>query len=340
VVIYNYREDKTMPSTIIHNSKKYSLVEYENEKQLEDFAIINADYIFGKSSCFLSTKKRIGKSTGALSIPDGYLLDLSFHENPKLYYIEIELSIHSLSKHVVPQLAKFHSASENTKQKIKETVIEAINSNEEHKKRLRIFFDKSKKFENINQLVDYLVFKTEVEAIIIIDYKDEYIKEILSIIKVKTHVIEFNTFEKDGEYVFNFEAFQDDIIESDPVVNDLDLIDTIVVAAREEGFQSAFINENRWYAVRISEKIKDKIKFIAIYQKSPIKMITHYAEVENIEEFEGTGKYVLYFKEKGKELSNKLGLGLGDNRGFLQAPRYTTLQKIKTAKFATDLWKK
>ena len=35
-----------MPSTIIHNSKKYSLVEYENEKQLEDFAIINADYIF------------------------------------------------------------------------------------------------------------------------------------------------------------------------------------------------------------------------------------------------------------------------------------------------------
>jgi hypothetical protein len=329
-----------MPQTLIHNNKKYILVEYDNEKQLEDFVISNSDYIFGKSSCLLSTKKRIGKSTGIFTIPDGYLLDLSFHETPKLYYLEIELSGHSLGKHVIPQLAKFHSASENTKQKIKDTVIEAISSSEEHKKRLKNFFEKSKKFENINQLVDYLVFKTEVEAIIVIDYKDENINEILSIIKVKTHVIEFNTFELDGDYVFNFDAFQDDIIESDPIVNDLDLIDTIVVAAREEGFQSAFIKENRWYAVRISEKIKDKIKFIAIYQKSPIKMITHYAEIERIEEFEGTGKYALYFKEKGKELSNKLGLGQGDNRNPLQAPRYTTIQKIKTAKFATDLWKK
>jgi len=330
-----------MSYSLFHNSKKYNLIEYENEKQLENLISQNADNIFGKSSCLLMTKKRIGNNSNGIStIPDGYLLDLSLHEEPMLYYVEVELSKHSVTKHIIPQLSKFHAASANDKQSIMNTILESINLNSEYKSRIRRFLEKSKKFENINALINHLVIETPLEVIIVIDNKVESIEEVLNVLKVKTHIIEFNTYELEGDYIFNFEPFQNDILDSDPLANDLDLIDTIVVPAREDGFQNVFLNENRWYSLRISDKVKSKLKYIAAYQTSPVKKITHYAEIKSIDNFENSGKLVVTFKDKAKELTKPLELGPGNNSGFLQAPRYTVFSKILSSKYANDLWKK
>ena len=59
--------------------------------------------------------------------------------------------------------------------------------------------------------------------------------------------------------------------------------DTVVVPAQQEGFESTFLGQNCWYAIRIAGGMLDKIKYIAAYQTNPVSAITHYAPVRLVE---------------------------------------------------------
>ena len=61
--------------------------------------------------------------------------------------------------------------------------------------------------------------------------------------------------------------------------------DTIVVAARPDGFQNVFLGENCWYAIRISGGKLNEIKYIAAYRVAPNSAVTHVAEIESIEPY-------------------------------------------------------
>lgn len=112
--------------------------------------------------------------------------------------------------------------------------------------------------------------------------------------------------------------------------------DTIIVPAQEEGFKDTFLAKNCWHAIRIGGgKIKD-IKYIAAYQTSPISAVTHFAEVESIEPYGDGGKYKLNFIATAKEIKPiKLGKA---KKGILQSPRYTTFEKLQSAKELMDLF--
>lgn len=49
-----------------------------------------------------------------------------------------------------------------------------------------------------------------------------------------------------------------------------------------------------------------KIQYIAAYQVAPVSAITHVAEVERIEKYKDTGKYILYFKVELSKLTKSL----------------------------------
>ena len=84
--------------------------------------------------------------------------------------------------------------------------------------------------------------------------------------------------------------------------------DTIVVPAKKEGFERVFINEDCWYAIRISGGMLEKIKYIASYQTAPISSITHYAPVQKIEPYGENNKYKVIFSQPAQLLENPIHL--------------------------------
>lgn len=112
--------------------------------------------------------------------------------------------------------------------------------------------------------------------------------------------------------------------------------DTIVVPAQKEGFNEVFLGENAWYAIRISGAMLDRIKYIAAYQVQPVSAITHVAEVKQIEEYGDSGKYKVVFK-KAAEAIAKIPFADAAS-GSMQGPRYTTHEKLLSAKKVSDLF--
>ena len=110
----------------------------------------------------------------------------------------------------------------------------------------------------------------------------------------------------------------------------------VVVPAQEEGFKTVFLGEHRWRAIRIAGGKLQKIRYVAAYQTKPISAVTHYAPVAEIEPYGESGKYQLVFSSAPVEI-NPIPLGEA-SAGAMQAPRYTTLGKLRVAKTLADLF--
>jgi len=114
-------------------------------------------------------------------------------------------------------------------------------------------------------------------------------------------------------------------------------LDTIIVAAYDEGFDKEFIENKCWYPLRIGIKMRYKLKYIAAYRVSPKKRITHYAEISRIELYEDTGKYIVFFKDTPQELSIPIPLNDANSSHAPQPISYTNFKKIIEANATTTL---
>lgn len=114
-------------------------------------------------------------------------------------------------------------------------------------------------------------------------------------------------------------------------------LDTILVAAEQKGFEREFLGNNCWYAVAINTNMLSEIKYIAVYQKNPVKAVTYYAEIKEIKPYENTGKYIIYFKGKAKKLKRAIPL---NPKNPIRTPRgrvYTNINKILEADAKTTV---
>ena len=316
---------------LVQSGNTYSYYEYATEKEFEEVIVQESNHIFGGKSIYIDIKKRIGESI--ITIPDGYLIDFSFEAEPRLYIIENELSSHDPYKHIGSQLLKFAISYKASGRKIKAFLLEHLIAEPES---LSITESGLKKagYRNIDDFLESIIFEKPVAAIVVIDQSTPELENVLSQLTMDTDIIEFQTFKHGEESIFKFTPFNAEIrelTESSKTNLKPEELNTVVVAAREEGFEREFINNNCWYAIRINASMLDKIKYIAAYQVAPVSAITHYAEIASIEKWKDTNKYILHFKDKAQSIK-PIQLDK-DKKGLApQAPRYTSIDKVLKAK--------
>lgn len=272
----------------------YTQYQYTKEADFERMIVGHAAEIFGPEGIYFDIKKLIGTPKKGATIPDGYFLDLTFHNDPKLYLVEVELNSHDVYGHIGEQILRFGISTETDKYKLKNNLLTAVSAK---KAKMAAFFKKSK-YDNINELLDKVIFENKPAAIIVIDEASDELFNVMAQLTMTTEVIEAQTYVCDDKKLYRFSPFKDDVLTDLPANSDADELDTIVVPAREDGFNEEFLKNDRWFAIRISGAMIDKIKYIAAYQVAPISGITYIAEVARIDKYQDTNKYMVLFNTK------------------------------------------
>lgn len=323
---------------LISGEKTYNYYEFQLEKDLEGKIVEYSKEIFGKDTIYFDIKKKISNDK-IISIPDGYLIDFTFENNPQLYIIENELVSHDVFKHIGEQILKFAVSYKASGHKLKEILLKEIEADSEKEDLIKQKLEKSD-YRNIDAFLEDIIFKKDASCIVIIDEESKDLQNVLNQLKMPTDTITFQAFKNGNDFIYKFTPFQEELRETEEIAPKVKIedFDTIVVPAREEGFNRVFIGENCWYEIKISSSMIPKIKYIAAYQTAPISAITYYAEVLKIEKYQDTNKYILYFKDKAIKLDKPIKIG-EISALAPQNSRYTSFNKLQKAKTLKDVFK-
>lgn len=319
-------------------NKIYYKVDYSNENDLEKAISHVKTELFGKGRIYLPVKKKIGKK-----IPDGYLIDLGGNK-ARLYVVEVEMARHELLRHIAVQLIEFSLAFEESPNTVKRILLEAIHSQSEAKE-ICEDYSSSKGYRNLDHFFEEMVMEGEFAVLIIIDeIPEDFERALIKQFQFGIEVLELSCYEDNkGERIYHFEPFLADVTEDVGITTvrpiNVGEIDTIVVPSREDGLK-VFLEENRWYAIRIHGTMRPQIKYIALYQVDPVSAVTHIASVRSIEPWKDTDKFVVNFAEPAKQIGPiSLIKGKGHRaKRYPQGPRYASYKRLKAAKNLGEVW--
>jgi hypothetical protein len=325
--------------------KQYFIEPFEKEADLEAAIVEVSAELFGPMRIYLDAKKKIGGKGKIANIPDAYLLDLASAKEPKLYVIENELAKHDPLKHIAIQILEFSLSFDTSAQRVKAIVKDQLQAKPKAWRQC-IEYAEANGFENIDFLLERMIYGDDsFNALVIIDnVEPELETALVSRFQFPVEIIELKRFRsKDGERLYQFDPFLADVagaVESGgaklPPIDPAE-VDTIVVPAQDEGFEEVFIRENRWYQIRIHSSMIPKIKHIGVYRVAPTSAITHIADVQSIEQWKDTNKYVVNFAAPAKKIGpiNLVPKGVVKAP---QCPRYTSLSRLKKAKTLNDVF--
>ncbi len=315
---------------------------FELEAELEDaIRTVGAD-LFGPGRAYVDVKKKIGAKGRTNNVPDAYLIDLSSSKEPRLWAVENELAKHDPLRHIAVQILQMSLSFEATPQKVKSVVKAALDADPETRGWCEEYAVKNG-FENVDYLLERMIYDGGFGALVIIDELPEELETVLvSRFKFGVEVLTLSRYRnEEGDRVYAFEPFLEEL---DPqkgtgagtstgggsTVDPSD-IDTIVVPAREDGFQETVLGEDRWYAIRMHSSMIPKIKHLAVYRVAPVSAITHVAPVRSIEPWKNTNKYVVNFAEPIQKLQKPVKLVHKGKIKAPQAPRYTSYERLMDA---------
>lgn len=285
---------------------------------------------------YIDVKKRIGKENHK-SIPDAFLIDFYDSKKPQLYIVENEIASHDVYSHIAEQIARFATSVISSGIQVRQMLLEEISKNPDLTKEIENQLNNTD-FKTITDLLLYLVEQNIIKIVIVINENSEDLNLVLKIFKNQPDVVILQRYICAGDILYYYEPMREEIedieIEKAKTGNAVEF-DTVVCAAFEDGFNRAYIESKAWWAIRLSQEAREKLKYLAIYEKAPKAEISNYAEIDRIEPYKDTGKYILYLKNQKKIPPIKLNVGKGEAP---QSPRYTTLKKLLSAKFINELW--
>ncbi|CZG54927.1 Uncharacterised protein [Legionella pneumophila] len=319
----------------------YQLAPFSNEAELEEAIQKVKLELFGANRIYLDVKKKIGKRGFHENIPDGYLIDLN-SKTPRLYFVENELVSHDAVRHIAPQILGFLISSGFDLKKVRDILLEELHSHDE----IKTICDNYISFHGYRNFDHFLnsLIENQFSVLVIIDEEHSKLKNaVIPWLKINVDVIHLSRYRNsDNNYYYSFTPFLQDVIEDYNGVTQVtninpNEVDTIIVPARNNGFLEVFLNQNRWYEVRIESSMREKIKYIACYRVSPISAITHLARVKSIEPWGDNGKWVINFEGKAEEIKT---IVLNKN-GKVKAPqshRYALRDQLLNATTLDEIW--
>ncbi len=326
---------------ILSGNKVFEETAFDNEKELELSALQNKKYIFGDKSVYIDYKLKTGKKGSKnAGIPDAFLIDFSNSNKPQLFFVEYELESHQLYEHIGPQIMRFYASFETSKREFQVKLLDVIKKDINLKNNLENFLQKSP-FDNIDSLLNYLIYDKNLGIIVVIDEQTEDFNSLLRRFSDIPEVIVLKKYQYNDEIVCQFTPFREgtsEYREEKRNLIELKEVDTIVCPAREEGFKHAFLGNDAWWAIRISPTIIPQLKYIAMYEVKPVSAIQWIGKIKDngILPYKNTGKYIVQVEEKRKIEPINLDK---DKKGVApQSSRYTTYEKLLTAKKISDLW--
>src|SRR5215831_4407680 len=326
-----------MSVVLTNNGQIFRPFAYEKEADFEADVVRLADQLFGSGSIYVDVKKRIGSDI--VTIPDGYLIDTAEPNAPELFVIENEIVSHDPFKHIGIQMLKFVTSFEEAQRTLRTFLMREIRADRKMLERLESACKQSNS-ANVDEYLDKAVYKP-FSGLVVIDEARPELHRVLEKINANISVLVLKTFVSDsGEKLHEFDTLYDEF-EDEEVVEESRapsrtpeartvrrdrraMSDTIIVPAREEGFQNVFMGENQWYAIRIGAGMKDRLKYIAAYRVTPISAVTHVAEIQEIKPYRDTGKYLVVFKGPAREIGP---IPAGAMRG-MQSPIYVQSERL------------
>jgi len=113
--------------------------------------------------------------------------------------------------------------------------------------------------------------------------------------------------------------------------------DVIVCPAQEWGVTQVLLKENRWYAIPISKNKLHDFKFLAIYEKKPVKAIRYIGKIKKIQLFKKTGKYEIILDGSVKKIK-PIKRSKENGRLAPQSRQYTFKTLIDNAEWLEDIF--
>lgn len=321
---------------IISGSKEYSLYDFDNEAEFEKAVIENHKYLFGKDAVYIDIKRKIGRDNHR-GIPDAFLIDFYDTNKPQLYIIENEIASHDVYAHISEQIARFATSTVSSANQIRNLLVKAIENEPETKKMIEKYLPQTV-FKTVTELMLFLT-ESNIKIVIAINEVTSDLNIVLKVFKDSPDVVLLQRYLCGDDISYYYEPMNEEVedIEIEKTKKDRAVdFDTVVCAAFEDGFKHAYVENNAWWEIRLSQKAREHLKYLAIYEKSPIAHVSHYAEIDRIEPYKDTGKYILYLKNK--KTVKPIKLGKVKKGEAPQAPRYTTLKKLLKAKSVSELW--
>jgi hypothetical protein len=326
--------------------KLFRPLAYEDEATFESDVTKLSDHIFGSDSIYLCIKRRVGSDI--VTIPDGYLIDTTKPDEPKLFVVENEIVDHDPFKHIGIQMLKFATSFDESQRSIRSFLMAEIRKDAKLLERLEKACERSSS-PNIDHYLDRAIY-SDFRGLVLIDEATPELYRVLEKINANISVLQLKLSVADnGEKMFQFETLYEELEESSELETAVDArtpearaarrerraeCDTVVVPARDDGFEDVFLGENKWQAIRIGAAMKDRVKYIAAYRVAPISAVTHLAKVKEIKPFRDTGKYQLVFDGAAESIKP---VKLADGEAAPRAPFYAKKEKLLTAATLDEL---
>jgi len=320
---------------LLSKQNKFALLGFESESEFERAVVANSKHLFGPEAVYIDVKKRVGaKDSYHKGVPDAFLVDFLNPKSPALYFVENELLAHDVYAHIVEQVGRFMGAGAASGPSIRDMLLKHIKADKKLRRGLESKLQKTQ-FANLEELMIYLTEKGEINVVVVADGEDADLNQALKIFRNPPDLVVLRRFLSRGNVIYECEPMGGEI-EQVAAASTGEDFDTVVCAAFEDGFQRAYVKSNAWWAIRLSQKAREKIRYLAMYQKKPFKEIRHVAEIRRIEPYKNTGKFIVYLGKKMKVGPIPLDK---DRKGAApQSPRFTTFAKLKRAKKVSELW--